>query len=81
VEIFLATFIKGLVMGVYSAITGKEMFPANPKGPLYKWFGKANHGSSPEKPPSLSHDQPVAQLESPPVQPPLPLPRASERRR
>lgn len=38
-EIFLSTALAGAVQAGYTAITGKDMFPANPKGPLYKWFG------------------------------------------
>lgn len=50
--IFLSMMAKALVMGLYAAITGREMFPANPKGPLYRWFGQpkgasANHAEPP----------------------------------
>lgn len=38
--VFVAMMVKGVVLGTYTLITGKEPFPANPKGPLYKWFGK-----------------------------------------
>jgi hypothetical protein len=39
VGIFLGTMLAGAAQFGYKAITGKDMFPANPKGPLYKWFG------------------------------------------
>lgn len=45
--IFLGCLLAGLVRAAFKAITGREMFKANPKGPLYKWLGGANHGSSP----------------------------------
>jgi hypothetical protein len=41
--IFLSVLLAGLVRAIYARITGKEMFPANPKGPLYKWLGKTTH--------------------------------------
>lgn len=40
--IFAATFLKAVIMAVFARVMGREMFPANPKGPLYKWFGGAN---------------------------------------
>lgn len=45
--IFLGCLLAGLVRAAFKAITGREMFRANPKGPLYKLF---NHGSSPAQP-------------------------------
>lgn len=47
--IFLAMAFKGMVMALYQAITGREAFPANPKGPLYRWFGKPNHSTGLER--------------------------------
>lgn len=41
-EIAVVVFLKALILGAYQAMTGKEAFPANPKGPLYKWFGRPN---------------------------------------
>lgn len=41
--IFLSAMLAALVQAAYKGITGKDMFPANPKGPLYKWFGGASH--------------------------------------
>lgn len=38
-EIAAVVFIKALIMGLFRHVTGRDMFPANPKGPLYKWFG------------------------------------------
>lgn len=44
-EIAAVVFVKALVVGLWERATGQEMFPANPKGPLYKWFGKPSSGS------------------------------------
>lgn len=79
--IFLAVMFKGVLFGLYTAITGKEPFPANPKGPLYKWFGGANHGSSPALPDSLPRDRLLARLSEPPSRPPAPRFRVLGRRR
>lgn len=38
--LFLVGLVKSVFMGLIAAVTGREMFPANPKGPLYRWFGK-----------------------------------------
>lgn len=38
--IFLVAVVKAIIMGAFEMVTGRDMFPANPKGPLYKWFGK-----------------------------------------
>lgn len=38
--IFLSVVGAVLVQGIYKLLTGKDLFPANPKGPLYRWFGK-----------------------------------------
>lgn len=43
--VFLATMVKAFVLAIFAQVTGREMFPANPKGPLYKWFGGASRGS------------------------------------
>jgi hypothetical protein len=43
VTVFLAMAAKGLVLGTIAVVLGREPFAANPKGPLYKWFGKTNH--------------------------------------
>jgi len=40
--IFTVAFVKAVIMAIFAKVTGREMFPANPKGPLYKWFGGAN---------------------------------------
>jgi hypothetical protein len=37
-------FLKAVVVGLFEAVAGRDMFPANPKGPLYKWFGKPKDG-------------------------------------
>ena len=42
-ETALAVFAAGLVRVAYKGLIGRDMFPANPKGPLYRWFGKATH--------------------------------------
>ena len=42
-DIGLAAFGAALVRAGFKGATGREMFPANPKGPLYRWFGKATH--------------------------------------
>lgn len=76
--IFLAMMFKGLVMGAYTLITGKEMFPANPKGPLYKWFGGASHESSPALPQPLSRGQSLARLSERPSRPRAPRFRVSK---
>lgn len=34
--LFLTMICKAVVMGVYTLFTGKEMFPANPRGPFYR---------------------------------------------
>ncbi len=60
--IALGTFVAALVRGLYKRFTGKEPFPANPKGPLYKWFGGANHGSSREMLVRRLRDQEAVQL-------------------
>lgn len=39
--IFLIALITAAIREGFYRITGRDMFPANPKGPLYKWFGKA----------------------------------------
>jgi hypothetical protein len=41
--IFLSAVGAVLVQGIYRRATGKDLFPANPKGPLYRWFGKKDH--------------------------------------
>lgn len=41
--IFLSALLAGALRAGYKAVTGKDMFPANPKGPLYKWLGKTTH--------------------------------------
>lgn len=52
VGIALGTFCAALIRAGYQQITGKPLFPANPKGPLYKWFGgkdRAIHEKSQEQ--------------------------------
>jgi hypothetical protein len=79
--VFLSMLTKGLVMGLFAAITGREMFPANPKGPLYKWLGKASHGSPPAllEPPRNGRAQALLSAPSHPL--PERHSRASGRRR
>jgi hypothetical protein len=52
VTIFLSAVLAALIQGVYKAVTGKDLFPANPKGPLYKWLGKPKEPTheSPQEP-------------------------------
>jgi len=45
--IFLSCALAALVQAIYRAVTGRDLFPANPKGPLYRWFGKASHEEEP----------------------------------
>ena len=44
--IALTLVAKALVVALFEAVTGRDMFPANPKGPLYKWFGKPKGGDT-----------------------------------
>lgn len=77
--IALGTFAAALIRAEYQRRTGKPMFPANPKGPLYKWLGRPSHGLRPEPLDPQRHGQEVERLASPPApQPSLRLP-ASER--
>jgi hypothetical protein len=48
--IFLSAAGAALVQGIYRLVTGRDLFPANPKGPLYRWFGKASHEDRSEPP-------------------------------
>jgi hypothetical protein len=52
-EIFLSTALAAAIQGGYKLVTGKDLIPANPRGPLYKWFGKPSHGASPKPPERL----------------------------
>jgi hypothetical protein len=43
VKIVLIVIVTALIRSVLKWATGREeLFPANPKGPLYKWFGGAS---------------------------------------
>lgn len=68
--IFLSVLVAALLRALYARVTGKEMFPANPKGPLYRWFGKPNHERLPTRSEQQRHDRLAARLSSPPNQPP-----------
>jgi hypothetical protein len=84
VSLFLAMMLKGFVMGLYSLITGKEAFPANPKGPLYKWFGKpkgASHDSPPTPSQLQNRDRLLERLSELPDRPHAPRFRVLGRRR
>ena len=39
VTIFLGAALAGMIRETYKRATGREMFKANPKGPLYRWLG------------------------------------------
>lgn len=43
-------FCKGLVYLGLEKVLGRDPFPANPKGPLYKWFGKPKDSGRSEQP-------------------------------
>lgn len=77
--IALGTFVAALIRTGYKHVTGKEMFPANPKGPLYKWLGGANHGSSSQLD-RHQHGQEQERLSAPLDRPPVRLLPASKRR-
>lgn len=40
--IFLTAMVTAIIREVFFRVKGREMFPPNPKGPLYKWFNKPN---------------------------------------
>lgn len=62
--IFLSAMLATAVQGIYKAVTGKDLFPANPKGPLYKWFGDATHRATQERLQSRLHDLEQERLSS-----------------
>jgi hypothetical protein len=72
-EIFLSAALAGAIRGGYKLATGKDLFPANPKGPLYKWFGKGpTHEIDPERFEPPSRDRSLGPLGPKPGQQFLP---------
>lgn len=41
VTIFMVALITAAIREIFYRVKGREMFPANPRGPLYRWFGKS----------------------------------------
>lgn len=70
-EIFLSCALAALVQAAYKGVTGRDLFPANPKGPLYKWFGpkegRATHADPQSRLESPPHGRPMARLSGQPI--------------
>lgn len=93
--IALGTALAAAIRAGYKQMTGKDMFPANPKGPLYKWFGdperherrrakreaRISHEPSPTPSQLRRRDQLMERLSGPPSRPHAPRFRVSGPRR